>query len=254
MNPFHLLVFFAVLALPFTLFYRWKLPLNKTLLTAASRMALQLSVVGFYLQTLFDWQSLWINLAWLSVMVLVAGHTISRRAQLPLWPVLPVLAGSLGVSLLLILPLMLIGVVDVSPWWQAQYLIPITGMLLGNALSATIVGLSRWAEAIRKRKHEFDYYLTLGAPQPQLPFLREALSAAMAPQLATMATLGIVSLPGMMTGQILAGAAPLQAVQYQILIMVAIFVCASTTVALSLIILSRSSCDAYGQSTWLFEK
>ncbi|WP_087023814.1 ABC transporter permease [Thaumasiovibrio subtropicus] len=247
MSLWNLAAFLLILALPTAIFVRWQLPFTKRLWLSVSRMTLQLLVVGFYLQTLFEWQSLWVNGIWFSIMIVVAAHSIATSAKLPLKQTMPVIAMSLSMILVCLLPVILVLVVEVSPWWQAQYLIPITGMLLGNALSANIVGLQCWREGMTQGRAEYEYYLSMGAAQPQQPFLRLALAKAMAPQLATMATLGIVSLPGMMTGQILAGAEPMQAVQYQIMIMVAIFVSASCSVALTLSALSFLGKDGYGR-------
>ena len=87
----------------------------------------------------------------------------------------------------------------------------------------------------------------MGAPKPEQPFIRTAVKAALAPQLASMTTLGIVSLPGMMTGQILGGTEPLLAVKYQLVIMVAIFISATLSVTTTLTVASRSAFNRYGQ-------
>ncbi len=246
MSLLALAIFASILLLPISLFSFWRVALVRSLLAAASRMSFQLILVGFYLQTLFDWHAYWINALWFLVMVSVAAYSISSRVKIRLCYALPVVGGSLLVNLLAIVPLMLVFVVEATPWWHAQYLIPITGMVLGNALSANIVGLSHWSESLVKQRDEYQYYLSMGASEPDMPFIQRALSAAMAPQLATMATLGIVSLPGMMTGQILAGAEPMNAVMYQIMIMLAIFVTASSSVALSLWLLTRIGKDSFG--------
>ncbi|GAL06141.1 YbbM seven transmembrane helix protein [Photobacterium aphoticum] len=179
--------------------------LSKTLISAALRMTVQLSIVGLYLQTLFAFQNPWLNSLWLSVMIGVAGVAICRRAEVPVKTVMPALITGLVLGLLSVLPALLAGVIQVSPWWQAQYLIPVAGMLLGNCLAANVLALERWYSALKDKQDEYRFYVALGAPQPALPFVRIAVKAALGPQLASMTTLGIVSLPGMMTGQILGG-------------------------------------------------
>ncbi|MGF1688584.1 ABC transporter permease [Photobacterium japonica] len=239
--------FYLLLLIPLVLFLRWRLALTTTLLAAVLRMTVQLAVVGLYLQTLFAFQNPWLNSFWLSAMVGVAGVTICRRAGVPLKRVLPALLLGLGLGLLIVLPAMLAGVIKVSPWWQAQYLIPVAGMLLGNCLAANVLALERWYSMLKDKQDEYRFYVALGAPNPELPFIRTAVKAALAPQLAAMTTLGIVSLPGMMTGQILGGTEPLLAVKYQLAIMVAIFITASVSVCTTLAIASRSAFNRYGQ-------
>ncbi|ELR66618.1 YbbM seven transmembrane helix protein [Photobacterium marinum] len=239
--------FYLLLLLPLLLFHRWQLGLGRSLVEAALRMTLQLAVVGIYLQALFAFQSPGLNILWLSVMILVAGFSICRRAEVKVKKVLPaVIIGHLA-ALLLVLPLLLAGVIQAQPWWQAQYMIPVAGMLLGNCLTANVLALERWYSGLKDKQNEYQFYLALGAPNPVLPFIQVAVRAALSPQLASMATLGIVSLPGMMTGQILGGTEPILAVKYQLLIMVAIFMAAAVSVATTLVVVSRYAFNRYGQ-------
>ncbi|WP_199449914.1 ABC transporter permease, partial [Vibrio harveyi] len=200
--------FYLLLLIPLALFSRWQLGLSRSIVTAVLRMTLQLAVVGIYLQTLFDFQSPVLNLVWLGVMATVAGGSICKRAGLPLKQVLPAVLTGQIVSLGVVLPMVLMVAIQLEPWWQAQYLIPVAGMLLGNSLAANVLALERWHSSLKSRMNEYQYYLALGAPHPAQPFVKEALKTALMPQLASMTTPGIVSLPGMMTGQILGGTAP----------------------------------------------
>jgi putative ABC transport system permease protein len=105
------------------------------------------------------------------------------------------------------------------------------GMILGNCMRGNILALERFYSSIRRNEKEFITYLLMGATlrEAVTPYMRESIRPALAPQLSTMATLGIVSLPGMMTGQILGGTSPLIAIKYQLAVMIAIF----TAIALS---------------------
>ncbi|MDD1784298.1 ABC transporter permease [Enterovibrio sp. ZSDZ35] len=238
---------YLVFIIPLFLFQRFQLGLSKTLIAAVTRMTLQLAVVGLYLQTLFDFANIWLNTAWLLVMMGVASWTICKQSGTDRKALLvPVLIGQF-VAMVFILPLLTIGVIQADPWWKAQYLIPMAGMLLGNALSANVLAIERLFSSLKARHAEFQYYVSLGAPLPAKPFLREAMTAAMKPPLASMSTLGIVALPGMMTGQILGGTAPLLAVKYQLVIMVAIFVSVTLSVTTTLWLASRSIHNEYGQ-------
>ncbi|PSW20826.1 ABC transporter permease [Photobacterium sanctipauli] len=239
--------FYLLYLIPLFLFHRWQLGLGRTLVSAALRMTLQLAVVGLYLQTLFEFQNPWLNSLWLSIMVSVAGYSICRRAGVQVKKVLPAILAGQVVAMAVVLPLMLGGVIQAEPWWQAQYLIPVAGMLLGNCLAANVLALERWYSSLKERQEEYQFYLAMGAPRPEKPFIQTAVKAALGPQLASMTTLGIVSLPGMMTGQILGGTEPLLAVKYQLVIMVAIFISATLSVTTALTLASRSAFDRYGQ-------
>lgn len=239
--------FYLLLIIPLFLFHRWQLGLNRSLVEAVLRMTLQLAVVGLYLQALFEFQNLGLNVLWLSVMVLVAGYTICRRAEVDIKKVMPAVIIGLLVALLVALPALLAGVIQAEPWWQAQYMIPVAGMLLGNCLTANVLALERWYSSLKEKQNDYQFYLSMGAPNPVQPFIKTAVKAALSPQLASMTTLGIVSLPGMMTGQILGGTEPLLAVKYQLVIMVAIFLSATLSVATALAVVSRKAFDRYGQ-------
>ncbi|MGB7997230.1 MAG: ABC transporter permease [Photobacterium halotolerans] len=239
--------FYLLLLVPLALFYRWQLGLSQSTVTAVLRMTLQLAVVGLYLQTLFNFQHLGLNLLWLAIMVTVAGFSICRRAGIALGKATLAVITGLLVCLFVVLPPMLLGLIHADPWWQAQYLIPVAGMILGNALTANVLALERWYASLKEKNNEYQFYLAMGAPHPIQPFQREAVKAALMPQLANMSTLGIVALPGMMTGQILGGTAPVLAVKYQLAIMIAILVAVSVSVAVTLGMMSRFAFNRYGQ-------
>jgi len=121
-------------------------------------------------------------------------------------------------------------------------------MVLGNCLRADIVGLSRFLDSLRKQEKPFLQALAQGATLAEAvrPHVRDALQAALAPTVATIATIGLVSLPGMMTGVILAGADPMSAVKYQMVIMLAIFSGTALTLVLALRLALRTAFTAYG--------
>jgi putative ABC transport system permease protein len=121
-------------------------------------------------------------------------------------------------------------------------------MLLGNSLRGNIVGISTFYESIRKDARKYLYLLALGASQAEalLPYLRKSVQLALKPTLATMATMGIVALPGMMTGVILGGASPEVAIKYQIMIMIAIVVSTIISVVLTILMTMRVCFNRYG--------
>jgi putative ABC transport system permease protein len=121
-------------------------------------------------------------------------------------------------------------------------------MLLGNSLRGNIIGIDNFYSLLRRNTNRYQYRLAMGATvlEALFPYFRDSLRSALQPTIATMATMGIVFLPGLMTGQILGGLSPLVAIKYQFVIMVAIFT--STTIAISLTILFtlRTCFDKYG--------
>jgi putative ABC transport system permease protein len=112
-----------------------------------------------------------------------------------------------------------------KPIFDAKYFIPITGMILGNSLKSTIMSLNNFFNIFERSENEYIYSIGLGASRIEAlkNYIKSSVSAVLKPAVADMATLGIVALPGMMTGQILGGSSPMKAVKYQIAIMILIF-------------------------------
>jgi putative ABC transport system permease protein len=131
---------------------------------------------------------------------------------------------------------------------DARYFIPVAGMILGNSLRADIVGLSTFYNSLHAEEKSFLLALSQGASLKEAvrPFLQKAYTASLAPTIATMATIGIVSLPGMMTGIILGGTDPFLAIKYQIAIMMAIFSGTALAVILGILLTLKTSFDRYG--------
>ena len=115
----------------------------------------------------------------------------------------------------------LFGIIDVDPWYMPQYAIPLLGMMLGNTLSGISLGLDRFGDGLVTQRHQVEALLAMGATrwEAALPQIREAVRTGMIPILNAMMVVGLVSLPGMMTGQILAGIDPLEAVKYLFFLM-----------------------------------
>ncbi len=217
---------YAMVALPAILIVAFRLGLLKEGALSIVRMTVQLVLVGLYLGLLFDLNHPALNLAWVLVMIVVATTNVVRSAGLRLRVMfLPALAG-VAVSTLIVLTVMIVAAVRPEPIYDARYLIPIAGMLLGNCMRGNIIALERFYVGTRSDERAYRTSIFIGATvlEATRPQMRLALRAAIGPTIATMATMGIVSLPGMMTGQILGGSDPLTAIKYQLAIMVAILV------------------------------
>ncbi len=239
---------YLLLALPFAIMLWYRIPMVGETAVSLVRMTVQLILVGLYLQVIFRLNILWLNALWLVVMVTVADVSIVRSCGLRLGrialPLFIALAAGTAVPLLLFTGLIL----RRANLLDAQYAIPIGGMILGNCLRADIVGIRTFYESIRSTEKAFLQSLAQGASLHEAirPYLRKAVQAALAPTVATMATIGLVALPGMMTGTILGGASPVTAIKYQIAIMIAIFSGTAVTVALGIRLTTRSSFTPYG--------
>ncbi|MCX5770732.1 MAG: ABC transporter permease [Candidatus Hydrogenedentes bacterium] len=239
---------YGLLVFPLAIILWYRVPILGETAQSVVRMTVQLVFVGLYLEVVFRLNWWWLNALWLLVMMAVADVSVirgaglrMRRFMIPLF--IALLVGS-AVPLLFF-----VGVILRRPSpLEAQFAIPIGGMILGNCLRADIIGIRNFYEAIRKSEKAFLHTLAQGARlgEATRPYMRNATHAALGPTVATMATIGIVALPGMMTGVILAGANPLTAIKYQIAIMIAIFSGTAITVALAIWLTMTQSFTPYG--------
>ncbi len=244
----NIVIFIAIALLPMFILIKRKIPLWKDLIISIFRMVVQLIGIGIYLQYLFEINSLWLNCVWVLIMMIIANATIIKRAGLRRRVIfatsfLSIFISTLSVGVLLLLT------VGVTPLYDAPYMIPMVGMILGNSLQANIIALDRFYSSIRNEKDIYELYLFNGATRSEAlrPFINRALTAAISPAIAGMMTIGLVSLPGMMTGQILGGTVPVEAIKYQIVIMVAIFLGLFFSVLLNLTFSPLVTFNAYGQ-------
>ncbi len=237
-----------LLLIPLGIMARLQLGLWKELLLAVCRMSIQLFLAGLYLSYLFQWNHPGLSVAWLGVMTLAASGSVLHNSALR-WTtfIVPAFA-ALGLATLGIVLYLNAWVVRLDDLFEARYLVVLGGMLLGNCLSANIISASRFYRAVHERREAYEWALGNGASQTKAlrPFVQESLTAALRPGLAAMMTMGLVSLPGMMTGQMLGGSDPSVAIKYQIVIMIAIFACTSLSISLFLLFTRRLCFDALG--------
>ena len=239
---------FLLFIIPLALSLLLRLRLIHTLVIATGRMVLQLVLIGLFLKYLFQWNNVWINSVWLCIMITVAVFSVITASDLSWQKILIptfisfVLATGLVVFYLNTCVLRLDNVFD------ARYLVVMGGMVLGNSMRGNIVGISTFYHGLRKGYREYLYVLSLGATrfEAMVPFLRHAIELALKPSLAAMATIGVVSLPGMMTGVILAGADPTVAIKYQIMIMLGIITSTTLSVVCTILFTARVSFTSYG--------
>ncbi len=200
-----------------------RLDLERRLFIASLRTLVQLFAVGFLLQWIFQQQHWGMILLWMLIMTLTAGLSavgrVERRySRMWLDSLTAVLLSSwllTCISLMVIIP---------PQTWKdqpAQYAIPFLGLILGNALNGISLGLGRFTESLVQERDLIEMRLTLGATRWEAArdSVRQAVRTGMIPTINSMMVVGLVSLPGIMTGQLLAGVSPVAAVKYQIVIM-----------------------------------
>ncbi|WP_117233223.1 ABC transporter permease [Vibrio maerlii] len=242
-------LFSLVLLIPISLLKSMGIHLGKELIISIARMTIQLILVGFYLTYLFELNSLTVNVLWLVVMTVVASYSIRSKAKLSSTTVLVAILLGLFTGLLPMLAIILAGVVNAAPLYDARYLIPLAGMLLGNCLSANIVSLQNFTTSLEDNRDQYYAAIALGASPlfATQHFIQQAVNKSIVPSLASMSTMGIVTLPGMMTGQILGGADPIVAIKYQLMIMIAIFTLITLSSAVTLKIIGKTGFDDNGK-------
>lgn len=213
-----------------------RLGLEGSLAMATVRTVMQLLVVGYVLEIVFALSNPWAVLAVIVVMASIATIVARNRISQKVPHLLPIVGGSILVSTALTLAYVNLLILQPDPWYQPQNLVPLAGILLGNAMNAAAIGGERLVKTLNNSRLEIETYLSLGATPDQATaqYCREALKAGLIPTLNTMMVVGIVTLPGIITGQILAGASPLNAALYQILIM---FMLALATLITSLLVI-----------------
>jgi putative ABC transport system permease protein len=226
-----LALLFGLCIMPWALLRLIGAGLSKDIAIGIVRMIVQLALVGIYIKTLFNLNNPWLNGLWIFIMLLVADLSILKRAGLKARYFALATFTAVAASILFSTAYLVILVIQPPNVYDARYIVPLAGMILGNCMQGNVIALERFYAAISKNQNEYTTYLMLGATRWEAvrPNFREAIKAALNPTIAGMATMGLVSLPGMMTGQILGGSEPLVAVKYQIAIMISIL--ASTTLA-----------------------
>ncbi len=230
---------YLLLLFPAAILYYFRIGVVGDAIVSITRMTIQLVLVGLYLKYIFELNNPALTIAWVIIMLIVANFSIlgktGLKSRMFFWRTL----AGISVSTLLVSGWFIAISIRPDPVYDAQYTVPIIGMILGNCMRGNVLSMERFYKGIKNNENEFMTYLMLGASLSEAirPYLKDAVKAAINPMIATMATMGIVSLPGMMTGQILGGASPMTAIEYQIGIMISIFA-AMTLASIANILLS----------------
>jgi putative ABC transport system permease protein len=224
-----------------------RLELEKPLLIAAARTTVQLSLIGLVLNAVFSTVNLLLVITVWILMLAAAGYEVMARQKIRMRGISRFTAGtgSMFVSSFSIMILILVMVIKVDPWYSPRYAIPILGMLLGNTMTGIALAMNTFSGLAWNRRAVIEQRLALGqtANDAISDIWRESVRTGLIPIINSMAAAGLVSLPGMMTGQILAGNTASEAVMYQILIMFMISSGTGFGVILSLWVMRRKMFD-----------
>lgn len=242
----------SLLAVNALVSWRLRLGLERQIAWSAARMVIQLAVLGLVLKQIFALAAAPPVLLLAAVMTAVAGVTAVRRVDYRYPSIYATAMLAVWTSTWLMTAITVLWIVRPHPWYSPPVLIPLLGMVLGNSLTGISLGLDRFLSELQRRREEVEMALALGANRWEAT--RDVFAAstrtAMIPILNTMAVTGVVAIPGMMTGQLLAGAAPIQAVHYQLVIMFVIAAAIALGVVIALGLSYRRVTTAEHQIDW----
>lgn len=224
-----------------------KLGLEWSLAIATIRTVVQLLAVGYILEIVFALNNPGAVLAIIAVMAVIAAIVARNRISQKVPKLLPVVGVAISISTALTLGYLNLLVLRPDPWFNPQYLVPLAGILLGNAMNAAAIGGERLVNTLNNSQLEIETHLSLGATPSQATaaYRKEAIKAGLIPTLNSMMVVGVVTLPGIITGQILSGVNPLDAAVYQILIM---FILAVATLSTTILLIQGIDRQFFNQA------
>jgi len=222
-----LAIAFIPVMLVLVILARWSLPQKRTW-HALVRMLMQLMLVGYVLSYIFESHNAWVIGLLLLVMILFSSWIALNNIEAPRLRLFNSAFMAIALSSLLILLVITQGVLNITPWYHAQTLVPLAGMVFANGMnSVSLCGERFFAESARGVSY--------------LEARNIAFKASMIPNVNALFAVGIVSLPGMMTGQILAGVSPFIAARYQIMVMCMVFASAGIASAIFLMLMNKKN-------------
>lgn len=199
------------------------LGIHKALGVAVLRMIIQLTLVGYILRFVFQSSSPWMVIGYIMIMMAAATYEIANRQDKTIarWWLYGMGGSALVSSTLVVVAIGLASAVRPSPWYAPREVIPLMGIILGNAMNGASVALKALFNAGLQQRRAIEAQLAIGIPyyMAMKPHIRSSVQLALIPTMNTMAAAGIVTMPGIMTGQLLAGMDPVGAVRYQIILL-----------------------------------
>lgn len=228
---------------------RFKLGLEKDLIIGTVRTFAQLYIMGYLLGIIFKLQNPLVTAVVFAAMFSMATRIIIKRVGKSIIPYKIPMILSMLASYALVSYIVTALIVGSKPWWSPQYFIPLVGMIIGNSMSALAITVERFFSELRAKRAVIEMKLCAGATPAEATenVVRDSIRAGMIPSINSMMGVGIVFLPGMMTGQILAGADPMSAIKYQIMVML-MLVGATAIGCIMTVILTRKKCFGPGDN------
>jgi len=238
---------YTLLIIPLAIFWYYKSGLVLNTIISVLRMTIQLFLVGLYLKYLFELNNAMVNVGWVLIMIIISTITTIRKSELSFRMLaLPVAIGSI-IALFIVNIFFLAVILRLENIFDARYFIAITGLIMGNMMERNIIVLSSFYTNLERNSLEYNYAIASGANKREavIPFMREALKLAFNPVIAKMTIMGLIALPGTMTGQILGGSSPEIAIKYQIVLMLMVFIASMRTVVVTVAFANRKAFDKY---------
>lgn len=215
-----------------------RLGVGRSLFFASLRSLLQLCAMGFILRVIIRAGNPWFVLALGMAMLCAAVQiTLSRAAGIPRGLAFPVFL-TLALTMVFMIGFVVELIIRPTPWYAPQLVLPLTGMMLGNCVSAIAVAMTRFYESMNDRRDEVTTMLALGATpwECSKPSVTSSMQLGLLPTIASLTSSGIVTIPGMMAGQIIAGGDPINAAKYQFVVLTSI---AALTLVADTLIMTR---------------
>jgi putative ABC transport system permease protein len=234
-SPLQLIWALGLMAIAIALSVWQKLGLEWNLAMATGRTVLQLAVVGYVLAVVFEFRNPVLVFLILGIMLVVATIVARNRISQKIPRLIPLVGGSILTATALTLLYTVLLVFRPPTWYDPQYLIPLAGIVLGNAMNGAAIAGERLVSTLNSSQLDIETHLSLGATPQQAvaQYRRDAIRAGLIPTINTMMVVGLVTLPGIMTGQLLSGMNPLLAATYQAVI---IFMLAFATLVTTLLV------------------
>ncbi|NTU93142.1 MAG: iron export ABC transporter permease subunit FetB [Chlorobiaceae bacterium] len=230
----------------------WHLGLGRDITVGTIRTVSQLFLMGYALTFIFRAKSLPLTLGIFLVMVVSAVFIVKGRVKEREVPYLAPTFITMLVSYFVTAVFVSYAIVGITPWWEPRYFIPTAGMVIGNSMSALAISIERLFSQMRQQRELIEMKLTLGADYREASgdIFISAVKAGMIPSINAMMGVGLVFLPGMMSGQILAGSDPMEAIRYQIVVMF-MLVGSTAMSAIIVMIAVRRRCFGSGEELLL---
>ncbi len=230
----------------------WHLGLNRDIAVGALRTFSQLFLMGYALTFILGFENVWLTLLVFAVMVVSAMFIVKGRVKEKQVPYIVPTFLTMFITYFITTLFVSGMIVGTTPWWEPRYFIPTGGMVIGNSMSAISIALERLFRDLRQQRELVEMKLSLGANYREASddLFRNAVKAGMIPSINAMMGVGLVFIPGMMSGQVLAGTDPLIAVRYQIVVM---FMLVGSTAVTSVVVMLivRKRCFGSGEEILL---